>query len=111
MPRQPRKCKALKASLKEQLEVFSGDIPFPSRKPRAEQWYPELEVRVRRHGNPIVEVRISDLPETREKLDGNIAFAYEVVPTLSEEDFEVFKNLFWTISDILPSDMKPSVTA
>ncbi|MEG4442164.1 hypothetical protein QUB47_07095 [Microcoleus sp. AT9_B5] len=69
--------------------------------------YPDLEIRVKRHGNPIVEVRKSNLLETREITDGKLVFANEIVPLLEANRFLGFRKLFWIVKDILLTDMKP----
>lgn len=69
--------------------------------------FPELEVRVRRHGNPIVEIRTSELPETREIVGGKLAFASEIVPMLPRESFKAFEKLFWIVQDILLTELRP----
>jgi hypothetical protein len=69
--------------------------------------FPELEIRVRRHGNPVVETRKSDLAETREVTGGKLAFANEIVPLLPKESFKAFENLFWIVQDILLTELRP----
>jgi len=72
-----------------------------------EMKFPELEIRVRRHGNPLIETRTSDLPETREVVGGKLAFAAEIVPMLPRDSFEAFKNLFWHVQAILLTELHP----
>ncbi|MFM2657645.1 hypothetical protein [Vibrio owensii] len=67
--------------------------------------FPDLEVRVKKNGSPIVETMKSTIPETRDIVDGKIIFATEIVPSLNAEDFENFRGLFWKAKDILLSDM------
>lgn len=69
--------------------------------------FPDLEIRVRRHGNPVVETRRSTLPETREISGGKLAFANEVVPALPKESFSAFERLFWIVQDILLTELRP----
>jgi len=71
--------------------------------------YPDLEIRVKRHGSPVVEVRKSNLPETREIVDGKLVFANEIVPMLEADRFAEFRQLFWIVKDVLLTDMKPTV--
>ncbi|MBB5412147.1 hypothetical protein HDG34_006118 [Paraburkholderia sp. HC6.4b] len=70
--------------------------------------FPDLEIRVKKNGNPLVEVRRSDLSETREIVGGKMEFAKDIVPALDAVHFHRFKNLFWMVKDILLTDMKPS---
>jgi hypothetical protein len=71
--------------------------------------FPELELRVRRNGNPVVEVKRSELLETREITDGKLVFASEVVPELDGSKFSGFRKLFWEIKDILLSEVKATL--
>lgn len=71
--------------------------------------FPDLEVRVKKNGSPIVEIIKSTIPETRDIVDGKVIFATEIVPSLQPEDFENFRGLFWKAKDILLSDMSPPV--
>jgi hypothetical protein len=69
--------------------------------------FPELEVRVRRHGSPVVETCTSTLPETREIIGGKVSFATEVVVQLPKQSFLAFERLFWNVQDILLTDLHP----
>lgn len=72
--------------------------------------FPDLEIRVRRHGNPIIETRKSDLVETREVIGGKLVFATEIVPLLPSESFKAFEKLFWIVQDILLTELRPRRT-
>jgi hypothetical protein len=62
---------------------------------------PEIEVRLRRHGHPLLETRESDLSEARQIVSGKKVFAESIAPNLDPQEFEHFELIFERIKDVL----------
>jgi len=63
--------------------------------------YPEIETKIRRHGNPIIKVEQSDIPGSREITKGKTVFAEKIVPELDAPEFEAFRMIFDQIEQVL----------
>lgn len=63
--------------------------------------YPQIEVRVRRQGNPLLEIIENTFPETREIIGGKTIFAEQIVPTLDKSEFVEFEALFSEIISLI----------
>ncbi|MFW6116755.1 MAG: ATP-dependent nuclease [bacterium] len=62
---------------------------------------PEIEVRLRRQGHPLLETRESDLAEARQIVSGKGAFAESIVPELDPQEFEHFGLIFDRVEEVL----------
>lgn len=62
---------------------------------------PQIETRVRSKGAPILTVAPSNLPETRQVINGKTVFAEKIVPTLEPSEFESFRLIFEQIQRVL----------
>jgi hypothetical protein len=86
------------------LEFYFSDEALEQRTEEGEGLklrYPEIEVRVRKHGTPVLETKESDLPETRQIDAGKTVFAEQIVPTLDAAEFEPFRHLFERVQTVL----------
>lgn len=54
----------------------------------------------------MIDIRKSDIPETREISGGKLEFARDIVPELDSSRFSRFSKLFWDVKDFLLSDME-----
>lgn len=82
------------------IEFYFGDACLEKKNPGGlglEFRFPEIETRIKRHGNPLIQTSKSTLLESREITSGKTIFATEIVPNLSTEDFQNFIILFTAI--------------
>jgi CheY-like chemotaxis protein len=63
--------------------------------------YPEIETRIKRHGEPVIKIEKSTIPETREIIDGKKIFSEKIVPGLKASKFEPFRIIFEQIEKLL----------
>jgi CheY-like chemotaxis protein len=63
--------------------------------------YPEIETRIKRHGEPVIKTEKSTIPETREITGGKKVFSEKIVPGLKESEFEPFLTIFEQIERLL----------
>jgi len=110
-----RKCAALllpvpagkelySAYLNFSIEFYFGDTVLSQSTP--EGWglkfrYPEIETKIKRHGNPIIRVETSRINETREIIEGKTIFAERIAPQLAAIEFEPFRVLFEHILNLI----------
>ena len=62
---------------------------------------PNIEERVCSAGAPVLAERVSDLPQTRQIIDGKTVFAEAIVPGLDPVEFEDFRLIFDKIRSVL----------
>jgi len=62
---------------------------------------PEIEMKVKINGGPIIGTEPSDLPHTRQIINGKTVFAEIIVPSLGTREFEPFRLIFEKIEAIL----------
>lgn len=63
--------------------------------------FPKIKTTVERKGAPILEQKLSDIPETREIKAGKTEFANKIVHSLVATEFENFRILFEKIEGVL----------
>jgi len=86
------------------IEFYFSESVLSQRTP--EGWglefrQPEAETRIKMKGAPILETKISTLPQTRQIIEGKTVFAETIVPTLDAGEFEPFRLIFNKIRSIL----------
>jgi hypothetical protein len=86
------------------IEFFFSESALLQKTP--EGWglefrYPDIETKIKRHGNPVIKVEQSTLPETREIIGGKTVFAQKIVPELVTSEFAPFRIVFDKIERVL----------